>query len=178
MERYQFVERKDSGKCRILIEGDCAVDYKNIDEAFIITNSLDKSKYEIWYMSYNGEPKEWYQVDRFLHKVPYEEVHQVYEQCDILLKTSILESFSYPPLEMMATGGYVVAVPNGGNREYLKNEENCLLYEQGNIEEAKQAIERICHDRELQETLKLKGRKTAEQRSWDNIRKDILRLYQ
>lgn len=178
VERYQFVERKDSGKCRILIEGDCAVDYKNIDEAFIITNSLDKSKYEIWYMSYNGEPKEWYQVDRFLHKVPYEEVHQVYEQCDILLKTSILESFSYPPLEMMATGGYVVAVPNGGNREYLKNEENCLLYEQGNIEEAKQAIERICHDGELQETLKLKGRKTAEQRSWDNIRKDILRLYQ
>lgn len=178
VERYQFKERNNSGKWRILIEGDCAVDYKNIDEAFNITNSLDKTKYEVWYMSYNGKPKAWYQVDKFLHKVPYEEVHQVYEQCDILLKTSILESFSYPPLEMMATGGYVVAVPNGGNSEYLKNEENCLLYEQGNIEKAKEAIERLCHDEELRKKLRLKGRNTAEQRSWENIQEDILKLYQ
>ena len=27
----------------------------------------------------------------------------------------------------MATGGYVIAVPNGGNVEYLKDRENCLL---------------------------------------------------
>ena len=71
-------------------------------------------------MSYNGNPKSWYRVDRFLHRVPYEKTPEVYAACDILLKTSLLESFSYPPLEMMASGGYVVAVPNGGNLEYLK----------------------------------------------------------
>ena len=38
-------------------------------------------------------------------------------------KTSFLESFSYPPIEMMATGGYSVVVPNDGNREYLVNGE-------------------------------------------------------
>ncbi|MFR3431543.1 MAG: hypothetical protein ACLTTH_16335 [Holdemanella porci] len=37
------------------------------------------------------------------------EVQKVYADCDILLKTSLLESFSYPPIEMMATGGYVVS---------------------------------------------------------------------
>ena len=42
---------------------------------------------------------------------------------------------------MMATGGYVVAVPNEGNKEYLKDGENCLFYEQGNIDEA---VEKIC----------------------------------
>ena len=178
VERYQFNERDSSGKCRILIEGDCAVEYKNIDEAFYITNSLDKTKYEVWYMSYNGEPKEWYQIDKFLHKVPYEEVHQVYEQCDILLKTSVLESFSYPPLEMMATCGYVVAVPNGGNSEYLKNEENCLFYERGNVKMARQAIERLGQDDELRRTLKSNGRNTAERRSWKNIKEEILKLYQ
>ena len=57
----------------------------------------------------------------FLHRVPYEKTPEVYAACDILLKTSLLESFSYPPLEMMASGGYVVAVPNGGNLEYLKD---------------------------------------------------------
>lgn len=178
VNRYQVVERKKVGKCRILIEGDCAVEYKNVDEAFRITNDLDKTEYEIWYMSYNGEPKDWYKVDKFLHKIPYEEVHQIYEQCDILLKTSILESFSYPPLEMMATGGYVVAVPNGGNSEYLRNEENCLLYEQGDLEAARLAIKRINNDKKLRNVLMEEGRKTAEQREWNNIREDILKLYQ
>ena len=97
------------GKIRILIEGDCSAEHKNVDESFRIVEQLDLEKFEIWYMSYNGNPKSWYRVDRFLHRVPYEKTPEVYAACDILLKTSLLESFSYPPLEMMASGGYVVA---------------------------------------------------------------------
>ena len=41
----------------------------------------------------------------------------IYSECDILLKSSWLESFSYPPLEMMATGGYCIVAPNDGNKE-------------------------------------------------------------
>ena len=111
------------GKIRILIEGDCSAEHKNVDESFRIVEQLDLEKFEIWYMSYNGNLKSWYRVDRFLHRVPYEKTPEVYAACDILLKTSLLESFSYPPLEMMASGGYVVAVPNGGNLEYLKDGE-------------------------------------------------------
>ncbi len=37
---------------------------------------------------------------------------------------------------MMATGGISVVVPNSGNVEYLKDGENCLLYKQGDIEDA------------------------------------------
>lgn len=105
-----------TGKIRILIEGDCAVDYKNVDEAFEITNELDRNQYEVWYMSYNAEPKSWYKVERFLHKIPYEKVPEIYTQCDVLLKTELIRKLflsSWP--EMMATGGYVIAVPNGGN---------------------------------------------------------------
>ena len=116
-ENFPHHKREMNGKIRILIEGDCGVEYKNVDESFKITNELDKEKYEIWYMSYNAEPKDWYRVDKFLHKVPFDQVADVYNQCDILLKTSYLESFSYPPLEMMATGGYAVVVPNDGNKE-------------------------------------------------------------
>ena len=75
-------------------------------------------------------------MDKFFNRVPYEKVPEIYAQSDILIKTSLLESFSYPPLEMMATGGYVLAVPNGGNIEYLKDNENCLLYKAGNISKA------------------------------------------
>ena len=177
-KEFNYVERKLNGKIRILIEGDCAVDYKNVDEAFKVVEFLDKEKYEIWYMSYNAEPKEWYHVDKFLHKVPYSKVHEVYEQCDILLKTSLLESFSYPPIEMMATGGYVVAVPNGGNIEYMVNEANCLLYEAEDVEAAVSAIDRISKDKELRIKMSKKGRKTAQSRDWKQIEQDILKLYE
>ena len=146
-ENFPHHKRELNGKIRILIEGDCGVEYKNVDESFKITNELDKEKYEIWYMSYNAEPKDWYRVDKFLHKVPFDQVADVYNQCDILLKTSYLESFSYPPLEMMATGGYAVVVPNDGNKEYLVDGENCLLYPLVKIEKGIAAIERICTDK-------------------------------
>ena len=167
-----------SGKIKILIEGNSDDYYKNVDESFKIVEKLDSAKYEIVYLSYQGEPKKWYRVDKFYHRVPHDEVGKIYEECDILLKTSILESFSYPPLEMMATGGCVVAIPNVGNREYLKNEENCLFYEQGNSGEAVEKIERIVNDDKLREKLAQNGRKTAEERDWGKIEKKVLELYQ
>ena len=44
------------GKIRILIEGDCSAEHKNVDESFRIVEQLDLEKFEIWYMSYNGNP--------------------------------------------------------------------------------------------------------------------------
>lgn len=176
-EKFKPKKREFKGKIRILIEGDCGVYYKNVDESFKIANQLDRDKFEVWYLSYNANPKEWYKVDRFLHKVPFEQVVDVYHQCHILLKTSFLESFSYPPLEMMATGGYAVVVPNDGNKEYLCHEENCLFYPQGKIEEGLNAIYRICEDAKLREKLYEGGIRTAQSRDWDALREDILEFY-
>lgn len=169
--------RDFSGRIRILIEGDCGVHHKNIDESFRIVELLDRDKFEIWYMSYNSKPKAWYRIDRFFHKVPYSQVESIYKQCHILLKTSILESFSYPPLEMMATGGMVVAVPNNGNQEYLKNGLNCMLYKRGDVGEAVQAIERLCDDEELRHRIFVESLKTVEKRDWNKIEENILQTY-
>jgi len=176
LEKFYPTERDYSGKIRVLIEGDCAVDYKKVDESFQIANQLDRDKYEVWYMSYNETPKEWYKIDKFLHRVPYDKVPDVYRQCHILIKSSVLESFSYPPLEMMATGGCVVVVPNGGNKEYIKDGYNCLTYESGNIDEAIEKI-RSLNDISTREKLVVGGIETSEQRSWSSIRKEILNMY-
>ena len=128
-------------------------------------------------MSYQGEPKKWYYVDKFMHRVPYSEVGKVYQDADILIKSSILESFSYPPLEMMATGGLVVVAPNGGNIEYIKDGENCLFYEPGNIEDAVSKIERLSSDSKLRNTLIKGGVNTAKAREWKKIEKEIIKLY-
>ena len=164
-------------RIKILIEGNSDDYYKNVDESFRVVERLDSKKYEIVYLSYQGEPKKWYKVDKFYHKVPYDEVGKIYGECDILLKTSILESFSYPPLEMMATGGYVVAVPNDGNMEYLEDGDNCLFYEQGDLDAAVKAIERIANDDDLRKTLVENGKKTVEKRDWKNLEDKVLDLY-
>lgn len=171
-------KRTFHGKVKILIEGNCKDHYKNVDESFKITNQLDKDKYEIHYLSYEKEPKSWYQVDKFYHKVPHDEVGKIYNECDILVKTSILESFSYPPLEMMATGGFVVALQNDGNKEYLKDRENCLIYEQGDINDAILKIEELTSNKKLRDSLEKNGLKTAKSREWKKIEKSILSLYE
>lgn len=179
VKRFKYAERSfKNGKVRILIEGNSDDYYKNVDESFRIVEKLDSEKYEIAYLSYKGKPKKWYRVDRFYHRIPHDKVGEVYGECDILLKTSILESFSYPPLEMMATGGCVVAVPNGGNVEYLRDEKNCLMYEQGDIDAAVVAIERIVSDGELRARLAQNGRKIAEERDWGNVEEEVLGLYE
>ena len=177
LEQFPKVNRKFDGKIKILIEGNSDDYYKNVDESFKIVEKLDKSKYEINFLSYQGEPKKWYYVDNFMHKVPYDEVGKIYGSCDILIKSSILESFSYPPLEMMATGGIAIVAPNEGNVEYLKDNENCLLYEQGNIEEAVEKIELIRKDKKIREKLIKGGIKTAKDREWQKIEKSIVKLY-
>ena len=177
LAKFKEVKRKKYDKIRILIEGNSKDFYKNVDESFKIVEKLDKSKYEISYLSYEKEPKKWYHVDNFYHKIPHDEVAKIYQNHDVLIKTSILESFSYPPLEMMATGGLVLALPNGGNSEYLKDEYNCLLYKQGDIEEAVEKLERLVADKKLQEKLITNGIKTAKEYSWENIENKILDLY-
>ena len=177
LDVFTYAERKFEGKIRILIEGNSDDHYKNVDESFKIVEKLDKNKYEIYYLSYQGGAKDWYYVDKILQRVPHDEVGKIYQSCDILLKTSILESFSYPPLEMMATGGIAVVAPNGGNKEYLRDEENCLLYELGNIDKAVQQIERISEDAELRSKLVEGGLKSAREREWSKIEQDIVDMY-
>ena len=169
--------RRSERKCRILIEGDSAVAYKGVDDSFKVIDRLDPNRFEVWYMSYNAGAKEWYRVDKFLHRVPYSKVGEVYGQCDILLKSSTLESFSYPPLEMMATGGAVVVVQNGGNKEYLRDYENCLFYPSGDIDAGVAKIHEVIDNPDLYDHLYEVGRATAEARDWKAIEQDILKLY-
>ena len=175
---YPYKKRDFSGKIKILVEGDSKSEYKNTDEAFRIIQKLDPKKYEISYLSYRKEPKSWYRVDKFYNRIPPEKVGEVYANCDILVKTSILESFSYPPLEMMATGGLAVVVPNGGNAEYLKDGENCLLYKQGDIDAGVAAVEKLVKDKVLRNKLIKGGRKTAEELQWESLEKNVIAIYE
>lgn len=179
LDRFSEKPRQfDKAKITLLIEGCCENEYKNVDESFQIAGRLDKSRFHIQYLTGTGYVKKEYRYDELFQKVPHEQVGAVYAGADILLKTSTLEGFSLPPLEMMATGGVVVAVQNEGNAEYMEHEKNCLLYPQGDLEEAVRQIYRILEDGALCERLIDNGLKTAQGRDWEQIEPQILSLYQ
>ena len=62
--------------------------------------------------------------------------------------------------------------------EYIKDEENFLFYEPGNIDDAVNKIERLTSDKKLREKLIKNGLKTAQSREWEKIEKDIIKLYE
>ena len=78
---------------------------------------------------------------------------------------------------MMATGGIAVVAPNGGNKEYLRDGENCLLYNLGDIDEAVNQIEKVSKDKKLREILQEGGLQTAKKRQWNEIEEDIVDMY-
>lgn len=178
LQYYPYKPRDFKGRINILVEGDSRSEYKNTDEAFRVIEKLDPKKYEISYLSYRKDPKDWYRVDHYYNRIAPEKVGEVYTSCDILLKTSLLESFSYPPLEMMATGGIAVVVPNEGNIEYLRDGENCLFYKQGNINDAVAKIEEVVKNTRLRNELIKHGRETAESYEWQSLEERICSLYE
>lgn len=99
-------------------------------------------------------------------------------ESDNFLKSSFLASSSYPPLEMIATGGYCIVAHNEDNKEYLKNEENCLLYKLGSINSGIECINRFISDEQLQQKLYKNDLSTAKQRDWKIINNKIIALYQ
>ena len=98
LQNFPYREREwNKERIKILIEGDSASSYKRVDESFAIANKLDRTRFEVSYLSYNAQPKHWYKVDNVFIQIPNEKVGEIYASHDILLKSSVLERFSYPP---------------------------------------------------------------------------------
>jgi glycosyltransferase involved in cell wall biosynthesis len=67
------------------------------------------------------------------------------------------EAFMTIPLESMASNVPVIATPVGGNKEYLKHEENVLLFHPGNANELAKCITRLINDKKLYTNLQKSG---------------------
>ena len=119
-----------------------------------------------------------YRVDRFFNEISHEQAIEIYKQSDILIKSTYFVSFSNQPLEMMSTGGYCIVSPNEGNKEYLKDGENCLFYKLGDINDLISCINRLISDEKLQKKLYINGLETAQKRDWNNYKDKIIALYE
>ena len=94
----------NKNKIRILIESNSNSYYENFAGSFKIVEYLDKNKYEIFYLSNNRKPNDWNSVDKLFNEVRNAQAISIFEQSEILLKSSYIESYSYPTSEMMVIG--------------------------------------------------------------------------
>ncbi len=151
-----------SGRVCVLIEGPIDIPFKGVKDAYEAVRDLDC---DIWIVSGRGAlPDEW-RCERFFESVPIGDMPGIYSSCDILLKMSAVESFAYPPLEMMACGGVPVILRVSGIEEYAEHKRNCLIVE--TKEEARAAVKKLLDDSDLRRRLSENGLQTAKEWSWD-----------
>jgi len=94
------------------------------------------------------------------------EMAKFYAQADIFVSTSYFESFSMPLLEAMACGTAVVTTDNGGNRDYTKDGENCLLVPPSDIKQLTLALAHLLTQEKERYQLAQTGLHFAQSWTW------------
>jgi glycosyltransferase involved in cell wall biosynthesis len=151
---------------RVLIEGKIHIPSKGVAEAYDL---ISKFPCEKWMVSGDGrKPAEW-KIDKFFMELIQKKMAEVYQNCDVMLKMSRVESFALPPLEMMACGGTAIIRKVNGIEDYAVNGYNCLIVD--NYQEAEAALVRVINDRKFLKDLKRNALKTAQKWSIDNQKK-------
>jgi glycosyltransferase involved in cell wall biosynthesis len=94
---------------------------------------------------------------------PRAQLRDVYAAADaVVFPVQWHEPWGLVPLEAMAVGRPVIATGTGGSAEYLRHEDNCLVYEPAESGQAlARAVERLAADAALRARLRSNGLATA-----------------
>ncbi len=107
--------------------------------------------------------------------VPRSELSGRYRAADAVIFPSAWEEpFGLVPLEAMASGTPVVAVPSGGSAEFLAEGANCLTFPPGDAPALAAALGRLAGDGALRSALRAGGQATAARFSVDRLASDLL----
>ena len=111
----------------------------------------------------------------YLGPVSPDELRVLYQNAEALVFPSLYEGFGLPPLEAMAAGTPVVAMPFSSIPEVGGD---AVLYTEGlSIANLAQAMERLAASDALQADLRDRGLKRAEQFRWENTARAVFETY-
>ena len=102
------------------------------------------------------------------------ELKSLYHQCDVwLCAPGPEEGFYLPGLEAMAASTVVVSALIGGNKAYLRNEENCLTADFEDVAGHVAAIQRLLDEPDLARSLIAQGHRTTHRFTLDRERDEF-----
>jgi len=100
----------------------------------------------------------------------------LYASCDAFVYPSLYEGFGLPPLEAMACGAPVVAALGSSLQELFAGA--ALLVDPHDPGALRAALARLLKDPALRDELAARGRARAAARSWDDVARDTLAVYE
>ena len=111
----------------------------------------------------------------FLGPVSPEELRVLYRQAEALVFPSFYEGFGLPPLEAMAAGTPVIAMPFSSIPEVGGD---CILYPNGlSAADLAQAMEHLATNETLRDELRDLGLRRVEQFTWEKTALATLEVY-
>lgn len=100
---------------------------------------------------------------RFVGRVPHDEMPALYREQDVLIFPSIWpEPFGLTHLEAMASGTPVISTADGGHGEFLRDNENALIFPKEDEMALANCLQRMAGESGLAERLAHVGRRTVE----------------
>lgn len=181
--KFYHPNKKENDIPIVLLVGNPTIVFKNLEDSIRVLRRVKKrfGEFKIKWICQVLPDYDVSDLDiEFQVMETQEKVAQLYREADILLSTSIIESFSLPPLEAMASGVAVLATDNIGIRTYGVSGENCIICEQGDIETLSEELIHLLEDKEYRTRLSIAGRESALdfslERSIERMEKELCRI--
>lgn len=108
---------------------------------------------------------------------PQIEIGNVLRETDVYICASMYEAFCLPVLEAMTCGTAVITTDNGGNMDFVKNNENAILIKKDDVEDIVEKLEMLLNNESLRNTIANNAIEKARQYSWDKTMEKIIRYY-
>ena len=96
---------------------------------------------------------------------------------DIYICASMYESFCLPVLEAMTCGAAIITTNNGGNMDFVRDNENALIIEKDNVEDIYEKLKILLNDETKRKTIATKGVETAKEYSWKKTIEKLEKYY-
>ncbi len=136
----------------------------------IILNAIEELRKEGYLINVNwitpDKPEK--SKEKCLVNPPQKEIGNALRKSDIYICASKYESFGLPILEAMKCGLAIITTDTGGNRDFVKDNENALITT-GTVDDIKNKIKILISDIKLREKLSKNSQITSESYTWKNV---------